>query len=188
MSTLTTHSSGTPKPCCERCNSFTPPTCCDLHHPEITANMFDAQVGEMKTKFRPAHAKEHHAKDPAKSAELKEALYKWRVQEFSKRYPDRHDDPWTGDWIILPNKVIVDILYLAHTRKLTTSDKFVQLVDWVHSDRYATELLPIIHAIFPTPTPVATPVSAPDTCAITRVKHCGNCREVGHNGKSSLSL
>ncbi len=112
MSTLTTHSSGTPKPCCEHCNPFTPPTCCDLHHAEITANMFDAQVGEMKTKSHPVHAKEHYAKDPTKSAELKETLYKWRAQEFSKQYLDCHNDPWTGDWIILP---VTPVTHRLHT-------------------------------------------------------------------------
>ena len=79
----------------------------------------------------------------------------------------------------LPNKVIVDIIYLAHTQKLTTSDKFAQLVDWVDSDCFSA----------PVTTPnTSTPVSASDTCAITHVKHCGNCCEVRHNGKSSLSL
>ncbi|KAF8322798.1 uncharacterized protein EI90DRAFT_3020057 [Cantharellus anzutake] len=105
------------------------------------------------SKWNPQHVepKSKYEKNDAWSTALDKALYEWRKEEFAHTHPDRHDDMWVGDWLILPDDVIDDIIYLAHLNKLTCCEKFIQLVDWVYHEHYALELLNIVHKIFALP-------------------------------------
>ena len=144
----------------------------------------------MKPRFCPAHVKEHYPRDLSKSDALEDALYMWRRQEFTQQHPDHHNNPWTGDWIILPDNTIANLVYLAHTGKLTMNEKFMQLVNWIDSGCYASELLSIIHTTFLLPASTTSNIStlASGTHEIAQTKQCRNCRKVGHNGNLSSFL
>ncbi len=173
--------------CCKCCNIYIPKTCCNLHNPEVTRGMFDAELVVPPVKWLPQHAKAKYEKNVEKSSSLDEALYKWRKQEFAHRFPDCLNDMWIGDWIMLGDEIIDDIIYLAHANKLSTHDKFIQLIDWEDHECYVSDILPIIHNIFPPPLPVE---SAPVTSnmeallagGMTCRSQCNNCKQTGHNG------
>ena len=122
--------------------------------------------------------------DEARSTVLDRALYEWRRGEFDHFYPDCCDDMWVGDWFVLPYGVIDDTIYLSHLNKLMCHDKFIQLVDWIHHECYASELLPIIHKNFPPPpeppmiSPNAPRMAESNLC----VTKCLNCWSPCHNG------
>src|SRR5260370_24432201 len=120
--------------------------------------MFNVEIEPLPSKWNPQWVgpRTKYKKDEARSAALDRALYEWRREEFVHVYPDCCDDMWVGDWLVLPDGVMDDIIYLAHLNKLTCHDKFIQLVDLVHCECYASELLPIIHKIFPLPSELPT--------------------------------
>ncbi len=72
-----------PHSCCKRCNIYIPKTCCDLHNPEVTRGMFDAELVVPPVKWLPQHAKAKYEKNVEKCSSLDKALYKWRKQEFA---------------------------------------------------------------------------------------------------------
>ena len=153
--------------------------------------MFDAEVEPLSTKWNPQRVgpRTKYQKDESRSAALDKVLCEWRREEFYHSYPDRCHDMWVGDWLVLPDDIIDDIIYLAHLNKLTCHDKFIQLVDWINCERYASELIPIIHQIFPPPEPPAITPNAPGTTeGNLRVSRCSNCRSSGHNGMPLLLL
>ncbi|KAF8327239.1 uncharacterized protein EI90DRAFT_3127296 [Cantharellus anzutake] len=168
----------TPRGCCKWCDPRKSTSCCDLHSPGHTSGMFDAEVEPLPSKWNPQHVgpKSKYEKDDAQSTALDKALYEWRKEEFARAHPDRHDDMWVGDWLILPDDVIDDIIYLAHLNKLTCCEKFIQLVDWVYRERYALELLDIVHKIFPLP-PESPTIAQNASQAVenSRISTCSNC-------------
>jgi len=94
---------------------------------------------------------------------------------------------WIRDWIVLGDKVIDDIIYLVHANKLSTCDKFIQLIDWEDHEHYASDILLIIHNIFPPPLPVKSALvtsnlEAPLAGGTTCQSQCNNCKQTGHNG------
>ena len=119
-----------PHSCCRHCDFHIPKTCCDLHNPEVTRGMFNTELGMNPTKWIPQHAKSNYEKDSKKSKRLNNALYCWRKKEFAQQFPDRVNSMWIGDWIVLGDNIIDDIIYLAHTNKLSDPAKFIQPVDW----------------------------------------------------------
>src|SRR5258708_1579473 len=164
--------------CCKQCDLYMSPSCCDLHEPRYTLGMFDAEVEPLSTKWNPQWVgpRTKYQKDESRSATLDKALCEWRREEFYCSYPDRHHDMWVGDWLVLPDNIIDDIIYLAHLNKLTCHDKFIQLVDWINCECYASELIPIIHQIFPPPEPPAITPNAPGTTeGNLRISRCSNC-------------
>ena len=58
---------------------------------------------------------------------------------------------WIGDWIVLGDLIIKDIIYLVNSNRLSTQQDFIQLIDWEEQSHYAAVLLPIIHQVFPLP-------------------------------------
>ena len=151
--------------------------------------MFNAELGMNPTKWIPQHAKSNYKKDSEKSERLNNALYCWRKKEFAQWFPDHVNSMWIGDWIVLGDDIIDDIIYLAHTNKLSDPAKFIQLVDWEDREHYASEILPIKHSIFPPPLPVQPnrPTShAGDLKGALMPKaicktQCTNCKQMGHN-------
>ena len=94
---------------------------------------------------------------------------------------------WIGDWIMLSDEIIDDIIYLAHANKLSTHDKFIQLIDWEDCECYVSDILPIIHNIFPPPLPVESALVTSNMEALlaggtTHRSQCNNCKQMGHNG------
>ena len=94
---------------------------------------------------------------------------------------------WIRDWIVLGDKVIDDIIYLVHTNKLSTHEKFIQLINWEDCEHYTSNILPIIHNIFPLPLPVhsmlvTSNLEAPIIGGTTHRSQCNNCKQMGHNG------
>ncbi len=164
--------------------------CCYLHHPEVTAGMFEAELPEEHTKFHPQQAKAKYDRDEAKSTCLDTALCEWRKQEWAQKFPDRQTSLWLGDWIVLPDSIIDDIIYLAHTNKLTSSESFVQLLDWDEHELYAPQLLPIVRKVFPPPAPPAPapmpnfPENAHVMASSTSIIHA----TVGANSTISVSM
>ncbi|KAF8332733.1 uncharacterized protein EI90DRAFT_3015769 [Cantharellus anzutake] len=146
--------------------------------------MFGHELVEQPIKWLPQHAKPGYKKDMDRSSQLGKALHDWRKAEFSQRYPDQHDSIWIGDWIVLGNLIIDDIIYLANCNKLLNQQDFIQLVDWEERGYYTSELLPIIHQIFPPAVPPSAQPSTPvqsNTVFQPCTKKCGNCKKHGHN-------
>ncbi len=116
----------TPQACCKWCDLYKSSNCCDLHDPSYTLGMFDAEVEPSSTKWNPQQLgpRTKFEKDETRSTALDEALCEWRKEEFSHSYPDCQHDMWVGDWLILPDNIINNIIYLAHLNKLTSESNF----------------------------------------------------------------
>src|SRR5260370_27506277 len=147
--------------------------------------MFDAEVEPPSTKWNPqcVGLRMKYEKDESRSAALDKALCEWRKEEFSHSFPDCCHDMWVGDWLILPDEIIDDIIYCAHLNKLTCDAKFIQLVNWIDCECYASELILIVHKIFPPPEPLALTPNAPGTTESgLHISRCLNCQSAVHNG------
>ena len=177
--------------------------------------MFEAELLEEPTKFCLQQAKAKYKKNEDLSAHLDMALCGWRKVEFARRYPKYIGGPWISDWIVLPDIIIDDIIYLAHMNKLVTTESFTQLLDWDDCQLYASPLLPIVHSVFPLPVnpappaqsnsaatvpnpPVTCPTHAPPSsvtnssalaltnpASSTTARRCSNCSETKHNSRES---
>src|SRR5260370_31560533 len=99
---------------------------------------------------------------------------------------------WIGDWIVLGDEVIDEIIYLAHTNKLSTHEKFIQLVNWEDHECYTSNILPIIHNIFPLPLPVQSMLvtSNPEAPIIGGTTHsvtgCTECEKTRSSSYKSV--
>ncbi|KAF8316016.1 uncharacterized protein EI90DRAFT_3134786 [Cantharellus anzutake] len=122
-----------------------------------------------------------YKKDMNHSSQLGKALHDWRKAEFSQHYPDWHNSIWIGDWIVLGNPIIDNIIYLMNCNKLLNQQDFIQLIDWEERGYYASELLPMIHQIFPPAVPPSAQPSTPaqsNTVVQPCMKKCGNCKNM----------
>ncbi|KAF8334885.1 uncharacterized protein EI90DRAFT_3014738 [Cantharellus anzutake] len=65
--------------------------------------------------------------------------------------------------------------------KLLNQQDFIQLLDWEEHGYYASELLPMIHQIFPPAVPPSAQPSTPaqsNTVVQPCTKQCGNCKNM----------
>ncbi|KAF8331412.1 uncharacterized protein EI90DRAFT_3123553 [Cantharellus anzutake] len=119
-----------PRSCCKRCDLHKPVTCCDLHTPSLAASMFHQELAVQPSKWHPQHVKPNYIKDVKHSAQLSCALKGWRKDKFSHHYPGHQDNLWIGDWAVLGDSIINDIVYDANFNQLSTPQDFMQLIDW----------------------------------------------------------
>ena len=138
----------------------------------------------------PQHAKPNYQKDMNRSTDLHKDLCNWRKLEFSHHYSDCLSDIWLGDWVVLGDAIIDDIIYLVNCNKLLSQEDFIQLVNWQEHSCYTAELIPIIHKIFPPAMPPSASAQSPVQPSTAAGSHaaaqpctqkCGNCKQTGHN-------
>src|SRR5260370_35753410 len=97
------------------------------------ASMFGQELGEQLTKWMPQHTKPNYKKDMNHSTDLHKDLRNWRKLDFSHHYSDCLDDIWLGDWVVLVNEIIRDIIYLANCNKLSIQEDCIHVVAWHES-------------------------------------------------------
>jgi hypothetical protein len=122
------------------------------------------------------------------------------------------NDPFFGPALILPDPILTQIIDLSHHSKLSDVSALRDLTDWCYADEYGENVLVLVRNHYPPPAIVPAPqpniqltntlpqaaldpsvlsTSVRSNTALKKPRKatvCSKCKQVGHNGMSTVVL
>ncbi|KAG2343221.1 hypothetical protein BDR05DRAFT_884945 [Suillus weaverae] len=140
---------------CLRCAPVPPKICCDIHHPN-TFLFFDTIIPTLPKGPQRSRLPKHSTMGPV-GYELCGLLEDWREAATRRVYGDSNLRDY-GPGTVMPDSVLDCIVDCAQHHKILTIQDLRKETRWSGSDQFGSDIIAIIHRLFPVPTsaPVLT--------------------------------